>query len=220
MRVLERGGVDALSMRRVAEEIGTGAASLYGHIRDKDELLQLILERLTLGMGELPEPDPAQWEDQLKEFGRRIRAQMHEHRDMARISLGRVPSGQAIAVGTEWLFELMVPAGIPIWVAAFAGDLLALYVGAFAYEESLTPSLPFGEGVSPRQAAEMMKEYFRSLPEDQFPYLRGAVDAIFDTDRDKRFEFGLDVLVRGLASFAGGNSLVTSGDETSDIGAN
>src|SRR5579875_1882296 len=39
VRVLERGGVDALSMRRVAEEIGTGAASLYGHIRDKEELL-------------------------------------------------------------------------------------------------------------------------------------------------------------------------------------
>ena len=45
-RVLDRDGVDALSMHAVARELGTGAASLYWHVRNKDELLQLLSERL------------------------------------------------------------------------------------------------------------------------------------------------------------------------------
>ena len=43
--VMDREGVDGLSMRRVAEELDTGAASLYWHVKNKDELLQLIFER-------------------------------------------------------------------------------------------------------------------------------------------------------------------------------
>src|SRR5580765_1801237 len=47
LAVLDRDGVDGLSMRRVAEELDTGAASLYWHVKNKDELLQLIFERTT-----------------------------------------------------------------------------------------------------------------------------------------------------------------------------
>src|SRR5689334_22041333 len=42
LRVLDRDGMDGLSMRRVAQELGTGPASLYWHVRNKGELLQLL----------------------------------------------------------------------------------------------------------------------------------------------------------------------------------
>ena len=58
------------------------------------------------------------------------------HRDVARLSLGRIPSGPALAVVTEWLFTLLKPVGIPDKVIAYLGDLFGLYVGAFAFEES------------------------------------------------------------------------------------
>ena len=63
--VLDRVGMDGLSMRRVAEELGTGAASLYWHVRNKEELFQLIFDRVTREIV-LPEPDPARWKEQLK----------------------------------------------------------------------------------------------------------------------------------------------------------
>src|SRR5207247_9642587 len=63
LHVLDREGLDGLSMRRVAEELGTGAASLYWHVRNKDELIQLLSERLAAEI-ELPAPDPSRWQEQ------------------------------------------------------------------------------------------------------------------------------------------------------------
>ncbi len=58
LRVLDRAGLDGLSMRRVAAELRTGVASLYWHVRNKGELLQLLNERLAAEIA-LPAPDPS-----------------------------------------------------------------------------------------------------------------------------------------------------------------
>src|SRR5262249_48625418 len=90
LRVLDREGYDGLSMRRVAEELRTGVASLYWHLANKEELLQLVLDRV-IGEVHLPAPDPERWQEQLKELAREWRAVYARHRDVARISHGRVP---------------------------------------------------------------------------------------------------------------------------------
>src|SRR5215475_10267794 len=69
IRLLDADGLDGVSMRRVADELGTGPASLYAHVANKEELLDLVLDRV-LAEVELPEPDPARWQEQLREIGR------------------------------------------------------------------------------------------------------------------------------------------------------
>ncbi|HXM54168.1 MAG TPA: TetR/AcrR family transcriptional regulator [Candidatus Dormibacteraeota bacterium] len=202
LRVLDREGLDGLSMHRVAQELGTGAGSLYWHVRNKDELLQLLAERLAEEI-ELPEPDPTRWREQLKDIGRQFRASAHRHRDSARITLGRVPSGPTIARLTEWLFELLAPAGIPDRVIARIGDIASLYVGAYAFEESLGLASPTGEDLPPEQILSMFRDYLLSLPADRFPHLHRAIDHLFSGDPDERFEFGLDLIVRGIGTYAG-----------------
>lgn len=201
LRVLEREGMDGLSMRNVGEELGTGAASLYWHVRNKEELLQLVFERVTEELV-LPEPDPARWQEQLKDIGRQMRSIMTGHRDSALISLGRIPSGPAIARLSEWLFELLKPAGIPDHVIAYLGDLAGLYVGAFAYEESLGLASPTGEDLPPEQIVAMLRDYLLSLPRERFPHTLGAIDLLFGGGPDERFEFGLEVIVRGVEAYA------------------
>lgn len=201
LRVLDRDGMEGLSMRRVGEELGTGAASLYWHVRNKEELFQLLFERVT-GEVELPKPDPARWQEQLKDLGRQARAVMNRHRDIARISLGRIPSGPTLALLSEWLFDLLRPIGVPDRTIAFLGDLFGLYVGAYAFEESLPLASPTGEELPADEIVGMFREYVRSLPEDRFPHTRGAADLLFSGDLDERFEFGIDVIVRGIATFA------------------
>jgi AcrR family transcriptional regulator len=201
LRVLDRDGLDGLSMHRVAQELGTGAGSLYWHVRNKDELLQLLSERLAEEI-ELPEPDPARWRDQLKDIGRQFRASAHRHRDSARITLGRVPSGPTIARVTEWLFELLAPVGIPDRVIAQVGDIASLYVGAYAFEESLGLASPTGEDMAPDEIMGMFRDYLLSLPPDRFPHVHRAIDHLFAGDLDERFEFGLDLIVRGIATYA------------------
>jgi AcrR family transcriptional regulator len=201
LRVLDRDGMDALSMRKVGEELGTGAASLYWHVRNKEELLQLVFETVSEEAA-LPPPDPSHWQQQLRGLAHEMRRTMNRHRDVARISLGRIPAGPTLARTSEWLFALLQPVGIPDQVIAYLGDLLGLYIGAFAFEESLGVASPTGEDLPPDEIIAMFRDYVESLPDDRFPRTKGAVDLLFGGGNDERFEFGLDVLIRGLETYA------------------
>lgn len=201
LRVLDAEGIDGLSMRRVGEELGTGAASIYWHVRNKEQLLQLIFERVT-EEAELPAPDPSRWQEQLRAFAHRMREVLNSHRDVARLSIGRIPAGPTLAVYSEWLFALLKPVGIPDQVIAYLGDLFGLYVGAYAFEESLGPSSFTGGDLSPEQFFGMLRDYLLSLPEERFPHTRGAVDLLFGGGPDKRFAFGIELMVRGLETYA------------------
>lgn len=201
LRVLDREGMDRLSMRKVAEELGTGAGSLYWHVRNKGELLQLVFERVTEEVV-LPPPDPSRWQEQVREVVREGRRVLNRHRDSARLSLGRIPAGRTIVLLNEWAFELLRPVGIPDRVIAYLGDLIGLYIGAFAFEESLGLASPTGEDLPPEDIVSMLRDYLLSLPADRFPHTVGAVDLLMGGDLEDRFEFGLDIIVRGVETYA------------------
>ncbi|MGH2725796.1 MAG: TetR/AcrR family transcriptional regulator, partial [Actinomycetota bacterium] len=63
--MVDREGLDGLSMRTLAKDLGTGAASLYWHVRNREELLHLMIDAVCAEI-ELPEPDASRWEEQLK----------------------------------------------------------------------------------------------------------------------------------------------------------
>ncbi len=199
LHVLDEEGLDRVSMRRVAEELGTGAGSLYWHVGNKEELLELVLDRVSSEL-ELPEPEPARWQEQLKDVAREMRTLMKRHRGVARISLGRIPIGPNLVRVVEWLLMLLREAGVPDRTASLTGDLLALYVGAFAYEESLPFNSP--GNAPPDQIATMIRDYFASLPPDRFPNIVARADELIAGGPDDRFEFGLEVIVQGLAAQA------------------
>ena len=90
IEVLDEGGVVGLSMRRVADQLGTGAASLYAHVSGKDELLELVFDEL-VGQVPLPEPDPKIWREQVRQMLRDLRAVLISHRDAALAGLGPDP---------------------------------------------------------------------------------------------------------------------------------
>jgi AcrR family transcriptional regulator len=199
--VVDREGLDATSMRRVAEELGAAPSALYWHVRNKDELLQLVLDRV-VGEIELPPRDPESWQEQLKALAREMRRVLASHRDIARVTIGSIPAGPNALLIAEWMNALLREAGLPDRTVALFGDLAGLYVGAYAYEESLGLASPTGEELPPEQVLAMLQEYWASLPKERFPHTLALLDRLFEGDRDERFEFGLDVLVRGLASLA------------------
>ena len=206
LAIVDREGLDAVTMRRVAEELGTGAASLYAHVSGKEELLELMVERV-IGEVAIPGPpdpaDPSDWQEQLKQGLRSIRAVFASHGDLARASFARIPVGENALRGSEWMIATMRAAGLPDQVVAYACDLLPLYTMAIAYEESLFSA----ESSTPEQIAQFVAElrnYFASLPPERFPNivsLAGPLTA--GSDGDERFEFGLEVLIRGLAAMSG-----------------
>ncbi|MCI0634778.1 MAG: TetR/AcrR family transcriptional regulator [Actinobacteria bacterium] len=190
-------------MRALAEDLGTGPASLYWHVRNKDELLTLVLDRV-IGEVETPDPDPDRWQEQLKEVAREMRRVMGRHRDIARLTLGQIPVGpNATAIGEKGL-ALLRSAGLPARTCAYTLDLLGLYVGSFSYEESLGLRSPTGEDLPPEEVLAMIRGYWESLPAERFPNTRALLDELMSGSSDERFEWGLDVIVGGLAATADG----------------
>jgi AcrR family transcriptional regulator len=200
LRVLDRDGYDGLSMRRVAEELGTGVASLYWHLANKEELLQLVLDRV-IGEVDIPAPEPERWQEQLKEIAREWRRVYANHRDVARISQGRIPVGPNALMATEALLAILRSARLPDQVSAHAVDLLALYMDAVAVEHGAGLPSPAGEDVPPHEVVAMIRDYFASLPPERFPNLVALAEPLTTGGSDVRFEFGLDLIIRGLAAF-------------------
>jgi AcrR family transcriptional regulator len=196
IEVLDDGGIDGMNMRAVAERLGTGPASLYAHVSGKDELLALIIDKLA-GDIALPVIGAAPWQEQLKDAIRGMRRMLGEHRDLARASLGNIPTGPNALRLINAVLGVLRDAGLPDQVIAYAVDILPLYATATAYEESLytAKELP-DEGEA--FIAEM-RRYFSSLPVDRFPHIVAlAVPLTTNEGPDDRFEFGLDALVRGI----------------------
>jgi AcrR family transcriptional regulator len=190
MAVLDREGLDGLSMRRVAEELGAGPASLYWHVASKELLLDLVVDRV-LAEIPLPPPDPARWEAQVRAFAHDVRATLLRHGDVARASLGRVPIGPSLLRIMEWQMALLRGAGIPAAPAAWFGDQLALYLTAHAVEASM-PAQDVGES---------LRRYLETVPPERLPATFAAVPELAGGDADERFAFGLDLLIRGLQGF-------------------
>jgi AcrR family transcriptional regulator len=201
LKVVDEEGLDAMTMRRVAQEVGTGAASLYAYVDNKDRLLELVIDR-ALGELEPPPPGDEPWAEQLKAGLREVRALFARHRDLARASFARIPLGENALRASEWMIATLRRGDLPTEVIAYACDLLPLYVTAIAYEESIYA----GEQISQEQMADYvleMRSYFESLPRSRFPNVVALAAALTGgTQGDERFEFGLEVLIAGLASMA------------------
>lgn len=204
LRLLDADGLDGVSMRRVAEELGTGAASLYAHVANKEELLDLLLDRV-VGEIEVPAPDPEHWQEQVRDLGRRMYHVFKSHRDIAAVTLANVPTGPNALRIAEGMFAIMIAGGVPPQVAGWAMDRFALYIGADAYEGSIHFNRQVASGLSVDDYVEKyfggVKGFYESLPKDQFPTITTHVEALMGGDDESRFEFGLDMLIRSLATY-------------------
>lgn len=194
LAVLAAEGGLALTMRRVADRIGVSASSLYGYVANKEELVQLVFDRIG---EELAIPDPAGgWQELLKEFARNMLAVFRKYPGVAALTLGRAVATPSMLRVSERILAELRAAGIPDQVAAYVGDLGGLYVGGIAYEMDVAPP---GD-----QAADMvaqLADWMKSLPRDRYPNTVALADKLVAGTAEDRFEWGLDVIVRGLASY-------------------
>jgi AcrR family transcriptional regulator len=218
LRILDSEGLDGLSMRRIAEELDTGAASLYWHVGSKDGLLDLLFDHV-IGEQRVPTPDPARWQEQLKQVARTQRATILRHRDIVAISLGRIPMGPHALRYSEAVLAILRAGGVPDWLAVAGQHLLIAVVNGFTLDEvsdaSPTGALPAGGpaaqdtpvgdgGAAAPPSPDAASRYLASLPAAQFPNMTALASHFADVDPDQRFELLLDIFVGGLAQHAAG----------------
>lgn len=199
LHVVDTEGIEALSMRRVAQQLGTGAASLYAHVTGRDELVGLLLDRVNADV-RCPPPDPERWQEQLKDVMRQARATLAAHGDLARLSLEvGIPTGEHTMRIAEGVLAILAAGGLPPQACAYGVDAVALFVTAAAAEEAARAA----RGAADQEDfLSQVRGYYSSLPEDRFPLITSMVDELMRDVEDERFEFGLDLLVSGLARHA------------------
>ena len=199
LRIVDAEGLDALSMRRLADQLDCQASALYGHVSGKSEVLQLLIDHVA-GEIDVPDPDPERWQEQLKDVMRAIHSAFLAHRDLAGASIANIPTGPNSAHAVDRLLAILQASGLSRQHVAYAADLLPQFVTASAYEFSL-----FEQRVEHEpEYFERLGAYYQALPADRFPVLADLVGELMAPDEEPtaRFEFGLDVIVRGLAALS------------------
>jgi TetR/AcrR family tetracycline transcriptional repressor len=154
LELLDEVGLDGLTMRTLADRLGVRAASLYWHLRDKEELLGLLAEAINAQTA-LPIPG-ATWRAKVEAAAAEYRRVLLAHRDSARIVTGRFGPGPETMRRIEATLRIFVDAGFSLADAADAGYLVANFVPGFVAEESMArPAGPSDvEGAPARDAAD------------------------------------------------------------------
>ncbi|GAA1392208.1 TetR family transcriptional regulator ActII [Kitasatospora putterlickiae] len=193
LRIVDAEGMDALSMRRVGQELGTGAASLYAHVGSKEELLELVLDLVYADI-ELEPADPERWQEQVKRLLRNSREALLSHRDLAKAAVvANVPVTPHAMDIAETMLAMLRAGGLDEQTAAYGVDLLGLYTTATAFEASTRG------GADTQEFTGRIRDYFATIPAERYPMITSMAVALTRNVGEERFEFGLDILVAGLA---------------------
>lgn len=199
-RLSEHEGWDSVTMRRIAQEIGTGPASLYAHVDSKADLDQLLYDR-ALEAVPLPEPDPRRWREQLVDLGVDMARAMAARPGTARVALDTpIPATPRALQIIDRVFAVLAAGEVPPDLAVAWADVYALQVTAAAYE--LSPTGPPGaESERLRVQSARIGEYLAVLPESALPHLRAVLPRFGpDADPFAPLRSALEMLVAGMAA--------------------
>jgi AcrR family transcriptional regulator len=195
LAVIAHDGAQALTMRSLAARLGVVPGALYHHVRNKQQLQDLVLDGV-LAEVDL-QLDPALgWSEQLKVLAHRLRQVLEDHPGVAGILKTRDPLGpHSLALAEAFLSPLQT-AGFGDREAGLAFFLLLDYTIGFAVS---TPATSVNEQRVRDQAIRtQLHQFFRSLPPDRFPALVALGEHVWVDNRDQRFTAGLQVLADGL----------------------
>jgi AcrR family transcriptional regulator len=195
LAVIAQDGVQALTMRRLAARLGVVPGALYRHVRNKQQLHDLVLDNV-LAEVDLHLDLSLGWTDQLKAVAHRLRQVLEDHPGVADILKTRDPLGpHSLALAEAFLGPLRA-AGFHDRDAGLAFFLLVDYTIGFAVGS--TPTSINEQRVRDPATRTQLHQFFRSLPPDRFPALVALGEHVWVDNRDERFTAGLQVLVDGL----------------------
>jgi len=182
LALVNLGGLESLTMRRLSEALAVQPPALYRLFRDKDALVDAMADAvLAAALGPLPEAD---WETRVGVLAGRLRAAMLDQRDGARIVGGAYTTRQPTLTLADSFLAAMTEAGFTGEAAVWATSTVFSYV--------------LGEALEQQGRTEVdLDEVQATLSAEDYPHLaRSPMPALLDFDA--RFAFGLRMLTAGL----------------------
>jgi AcrR family transcriptional regulator len=197
MRIADEEGLEALSMRRLGTELGAGATSLYWHVKNKDELLDLLVDRVIGEM--LEEIRPADgWRAQMTEAARTARRVLVRHRHLAPVFGTRPTFGPNALQAIEIVVGQLRAAGFDDLTATLGANAVVTWSSGYAVFEARDPLGPNATPAEREAFATAMQATFASLPPDRFPNTIAMLPLMNRIDADAQFESALGWILDGL----------------------
>jgi len=193
LRLADRSGIDSLSMRRLGQELGVEAMSLYNHVASKDDLLDGLIDLVFAEI--LVPPADAGWRTAMRERAVSAREVLKRHPWALGVMESRSRPGPANLRHHDAVLAALRTAGFSVEMAAHAYSLLDAYIYGFTLNEL---SLPLDTHEAVAGVAEQILE---ENPAGAYPYLAEMVADIVmkpGYDYGDEFEYGLDVILDGL----------------------
>jgi AcrR family transcriptional regulator len=192
-------GSEAVTMRRVAAALDTGAASLYVYFRNRDDLLRAMLDRAAAKVP-LVTPDPERWREQVQDLLGAFLEGLESYPGLAGVLPAEPPTTENALAGAENLLGILLAGGIAAQDAAWACDILALIVTATAAEGDVRRAA--GQA-GDEELVDRMRVTFAGLPADRYPLLVKHAHELTIGESDERFRFAVDAFLDGLVARAG-----------------
>jgi AcrR family transcriptional regulator len=189
----DRGGIESLSMRKLAQELGVEAMSLYHHVANKDDILDGLVD-VVFGEIDLPTGEDG-WRAAMRQRAISAREALRRHPWATGLMESRPTPGAANLRHHDAVLGVLRGAGFSVQLAAHAYSLLDSYIYGFALQEA---SLPFH---TPEEAAEVAQAIMAEFPAADYPHLTEiAVDHVLQPGYDygNEYLFGLDLILDGL----------------------
>jgi AcrR family transcriptional regulator len=194
LTVIGADGVHALSMRALATRLGVVPGALYRHVRNREQLHDLVLDEVLAEVDcDLDHSQP--WTERVKLLAQRLRTVLQDHPGIAGLLKTRDPLGPHSLALAEAFLATLHEAGLPKHETGLAFSLIYDYTLGFALS---SPSSVNEQRVRDAATRDRLHAFLRSLPADSFPTLVDLGESVWIDNSDERFTSGLHTIIDGL----------------------
>jgi len=208
----DQSGIESLTMRKLGQELGVEAMSLYNHVANKDDILDGIVD-LVLGDIDVPRSG-TEWKTAMRQRAISAHDVLLAHPWAAMLIMSRYNVGPGMTRYLDATLGRLREGGFSITGALDAWNTLDSHLYGFTLQEL---NLPFEVKETQQASADVLTQ----LPADQYPHVAEVITEIMQTGRAENFEFGLDLILDGLERILdpAEESSKLSGNNTGSSGA-
>jgi len=195
--LMDRDGLEAVTMRRVAKEVGVEAMSLYNHVHDKDDLLDGVCARVMADF-RIPGPSDEPWIERARFGAGEWRRVLKAHPNVIALFAERQkPMTDLNALRPmEYALSLIGDAGLDPRETVQVFNVMGGYIMGFVMME--VGAMFSGGATKPGAEAADAEAMARALPPGKLPCFAAALPYLATCDPDEQFDFGLDLMLTGL----------------------
>lgn len=197
----DREGIDALSMRRVAAELGAGTMSLYRHVPGKAELLALMLDKVSDPGEDVARAESAGWRDVVRTVAHGSYRMYLRHPWLLQVNWTRPVIGPNTLAGMEFFMRGL--AGLALTDQERISVLIMVdgFVTGVARQQIQNAAVPQETGVTDEEFwSHQYPVLAKAMESGNYPAMAALSEDAFDLGWEATFEFGLERLLDGIAA--------------------